>query len=108
MKTILSVMTMLALTFSLVTAGVKEDPKKVSEKKESACCAKEAKVSKTAKTKDCCASMSKADKMKCGADAKCDQSMSKSDKMKCGTDAKCDHMKAEKVETDVKPTNDKN
>ncbi|MBL0176160.1 MAG: hypothetical protein IPP94_12975 [Ignavibacteria bacterium] len=93
MKTILSVMTMLALTFSLATAGVKEDPKKVGEKKESACCSKEAKVAKTEKSKDCCAGMSKADKAK------------------CGTGSSCDHAKAEKTEkTDatVKPTSDKN
>jgi hypothetical protein len=85
MKKILSIMTVLALTFSLATASAKEDPKKATAKKADACCATDAKSAKA----DHCATDAKEAKMECcSKEAKAKASKAGCDMSKCGDKAK--------------------
>ena len=89
MKKFLSLVTVLALTFSLATASAKEDPKKTSstKKDKSSCCVSDSKEAKSDKM-DCC----KNGKMK-STKGSCDMS-------KCS-----DKMKAEKTSTNTDSKN---
>jgi hypothetical protein len=98
MKKFLSIMTVLALTFTLATASAKEDPKKVSAKKEKACCMTDAKEAKDAKA-DHCATDAKASKMDCCKEGKAKASKGSCDMSKCGDKAKVEKTS---IKTDAK------